>query len=817
MIHQELSERYLKAKKALFERVYSEKLNPEQCRAVFTANGPLLVLAGAGSGKTTVLVNRICYLIQYGNAYFSNRVPEDIDEGMVKALEEAVAYDAEEIKQILPRFIVDPCPPWQLLAFTFTNKAAREIKERLLLSFGDEEIASAVWAGTFHSVCLRILRKYADRIGYASGFSIYDTDDKKRLVSECMKALAIDEKTLNPKAVCEQISHAKDELITAEDFEITRDPRTKNIKRIYELYERRIREYNAMDFDDIIMLTVRLLEENEDVREYYQRKFRYVLVDEYQDTNYAQFILTKLLSDGYRNIMVVGDDDQSIYRFRGATVENILKFDTAYPDATVVKLEQNYRSTETILNAANAVIGNNSARHQKSLWSEKGAGEKIVLHEAETQIDEGRYILSKITDAVRRGMRRYSDFAVLYRINEMARSLEQTFAKSGIPYRVLGTQRFTDRKEIRDIVAYLYTVMGGFDNQRLKRIINVPSRKLGEKTVSAVEELARMNGLSMFEVCSRADEYPVLSKSADKLLDFASMIKELQAKVVKPSELIPAVFERTGYYDMLKAEGFEGEGRIANVKEFVSSAVEYEQRCDGASVEPTLEGFLEEIALVSDVDKYDDAADAVILMTVHSAKGLEFPVVFLAGMEDGIFPSQSDISEPDDLAEERRLCYVAITRAKDRLYITHTRTRMMYGRTAYNPLSMFIRNEVPSELISREGGRKAPPRQSAPTYGSYSYGGYSRARSENGGLSGTRQTYQPYGEGEKTIPTPPKKPENFGVENIPVGSRVRHSIFGEGVILASRTMGGDILYTVNFDGSGEKRLMATYAKLERIK
>ncbi len=822
MINQALKERYLKAKQALFDRVYSEKLNPEQCRAVFTANGPLLVLAGAGSGKTTVLVNRICFLIKYGNAYFSQEIPYTLSEEAVLALEDALKFDVGEIETILPEFISEPAPPWQVLAFTFTNKAAREIKDRLLSTFEDEGIATSIWAGTFHSVCLRILRKFSDFLGYQDGFSIYDTDDQKRLVGQCMKELGIDEKTLNGKAVCEHISRAKEKLQTAENFEITRDPRTKNIKRIYELYEKKLREYNAMDFDDIIMNTVTLLEENADVREYYQRKFRYVLVDEYQDTNYAQFVLIKYLSDGYRNLMVVGDDDQSIYRFRGATVENILKFDSTYPDATVIKLEQNYRSTETILSAANAVIANNQNRHAKRLWSDNGKGDPIVLHEAPTQIDEGKYILLKITDAVKRGERKYSDFAVLYRINEMARSLEQTFAKSAIPYRVLGAQRFTDRKEIRDIVAYLYTIMSGQDNQRLLRIINEPKRKIGQTTVDAVSELARMNGLSMFDCICRADEYPVLVKVQDKLLAFSEMILSLRSLDLKPSELIPQVFEKTGYKAMLEGEGFEGETRIQHVEEFISAAVEYEQRCEDASMEPTLQGFLEEIALVSDVDKYDDEADAVVLMTVHSAKGLEFPVVFLAGMEEGIFPSINNLTDPAELQEERRLCYVAFTRAKYKLYITHAKTRMLYGRTTANPLSPFVRRELPEELVKVEGGRKIPPRNPSSPYSTYSnaresgsYYGYregSASSSRFGGSASYGANTSSYRPKSKT----PSTPESYGVKELAVGTRVRHSIFGEGVIVSSRAMGGDILYTVNFERSGEKRLMATYAKLEKI-
>ena len=426
----DIKEEFLKTKRALFDKVLGEKLNPEQCRAVFTTEGPLLVLAGAGSGKTTVLVNRISHIIKYGDAYSSDKLPDGVDADTVSALKDALSLPPSEIEAILPTFISNPCPPWAVLAITFTNKAAREIRERLLRAFSDGELAESVWAGTFHSVCLRILRKHCERIGYREGFTIYDTDDTKRLLLQCMKDLMIDEKRLAVKTVQGEISRAKDTLVYPDGYEITRDPRSKDIKAIYGLYAKRLRENNAMDFDDIIMHTVSLLENEEDVREYYQNKFRYVLVDEYQDTNYAQFVLTKLIADKRRNIMVVGDDDQSIYRFRGATVENILNFDKTYPDATVVKLEQNYRSTSNILAAANAVIGNNERRHSKKLWSASGDGDKIVFKEANDQSEEGRYIVERIAGSVRKEGRRYSDFAVLYRVNALGRSLQSAFTKT---------------------------------------------------------------------------------------------------------------------------------------------------------------------------------------------------------------------------------------------------------------------------------------------------------------------------------------------------------------------------------------------------
>ncbi len=803
----ELNERYLKAKKRLFLKVYGARLNSEQCRAVFTVKGPLLVLAGAGSGKTTVLVNRIAYIIKYGDAYFSNAVPDCIDEGAVKWLEDSASLSAEEIEDILPDFTSTPCPPWSVLAITFTNKAAREIKERLLSTFNDESITDAIWAGTFHSVCVRILRKYGERLGYRQGFSIYDTDDKKRMLTLVMKELNIDEKRLSPKVVANAISIAKDKLESADSFEITHDPRTKDISNIYKLYQKKLLEYNAVDFDDIIMKTVELLEKDSEVREYYQNKFKYVLVDEYQDTNYAQFVLTKILSDKHRNIMVVGDDDQSIYRFRGATIENILNFDKTYTDATVVKLEQNYRSTENILSAANAVIHHNDNRHDKKLWCDKGEGEKITLHEALDQSDEGRYIIERITNGIKTKGRKYSDYAVLYRVNELARSLETTFTKSGIPYRILGATRFYDRKEIKDMIAYLSVISSESDNLRLKRIINEPKRKIGSATVEAVEAIASGEGVSMFSVMKRAGEYTALGKSAEKLTAFVALIEGIKKDYTLPSEIINAIFEKSGYRDMLVAEGFEGEGKIANIGELVSAGVEYEKRCADSETEPTLTGFLEETALISDVDKYDESADAVVLMTIHSAKGLEFPIVFLAGMEDEIFPSQKCMGDEEEMSEERRLAYVAITRAKEKLYITYAKNRTMYGRTNYNRLSCFIREEVPDRLIEKELQKRS-------THGSP----YSSYKQREGKSSYTQNAFAEFNRRPDILAD--KKPKsgagNFGVEKLDAGTRVSHAMFGTGVIVSARDMGGDVLYEVAFDTGSTKKLMATFAKLKKI-
>ncbi|MBE6652970.1 MAG: ATP-dependent DNA helicase PcrA [Ruminococcaceae bacterium] len=812
-----LSARYLAAKRALFDIVYGS-LNPLQRQAVFTTDGPLLVLAGAGSGKTTVLVRRIAFLIRYGNAYYTDFVPADITEAHVVDLEKAARLTVEEIRQILPEFIYDPCAPYRVLAITFTNKAAGEIKSRLISELEDEGLAKDIWSGTFHSVCMRILRTHCGLIGYNPGFTIYDTDDTKKAVAGVMKRLNIDEKQFPVKTVMTTISRAKDQLQSAEDFEAEAgsDFRLSRIAAIYRGYEETLRTSGAMDFDDIIMLTVKLLQENPDVLTSYQRKFKYVCIDEYQDTNVAQFRLAALLSGGYRNLMVVGDDDQSIYKFRGATIENILGFDKAFTGTTLIKLEQNYRSTGTILEAANQVISNNKGRHGKNLWTDGEEGERIVLRKCEDQMGESRSIVDTIHRMVQSGGHTYKDFAVLYRTNSQSAGVERALQRSTIPYRVLGGTRFSDRKEIRDAVAYLQLISNHADRERLLRIINEPRRKIGDKTLAAVSAIAEEQGTTLFEVMDKADRYAALGRSAPLLMGFTAMIHRLTALMdtLPLHEFFDEVMEQSGYMQMLRDGGEPERERMENIGELKSNMMEYVKNAETEGETPSLVGFLEEYALVADVDKYDTDADAVVLMTIHSAKGLEFPVVFLPGMEDGIFPGMQNIlGSPEDMEEERRLCYVAITRAKEQLFILHTRSRIWYGQTVANPLSRFV-GEISEDLMQKEdltmeamsaassvGGTAAQPSQSRPAY--------ERPRRQRAPVHTDRITIG------QTAPTMTAAARE-SLNTLQEGDRVTHATFGEGEILSIKPMGADKLIEVVFDTAGTKKLMGTYAKLKRL-
>ena len=800
-----LEERYQKAKRALFDQAFGD-LNERQREAVFTVNGPLLVLAGAGSGKTTVLVRRIAFLIKYGNAYFQDRVPQNLTEEQVSGMERAAQIlPAADILPLLSEFAAQSCEPYRVLAITFTNKAANEIKNRLSQMFPENgETAGEIWSGTFHSVCVRILRRYGDRLGYRPGFSIYDTDDTKKAMQQAMAECGIDEKLLPVKAVMNAISRAKDRLLTPEDCgaEAGPDVRRQQIARVYSAYQILLRESNALDFDDLIMQTVLLLRNHADVAQAYQRRFKYICVDEYQDTNPAQFELTRLLAEGWGNLMVVGDDDQSIYRFRGATIENILSFDKTYPTAKVIRLEQNYRSTQNILDAANAVIAKNEGRMGKNLWTEQGTGERLHAILCEDQNAESRKIAEIVTRKVARGRANYRDFAILYRMNAQSQNLEKAFARSGIPYRMLGGTRFTDREEIRDAVAYLQLIHNHDDNLRLRRILNKPARKIGAKTEEVIAGIAGETNQSMFAVIEKAGNYAALKNAEKSLTEFAGLIHTL----TKDSErlALDVFFDRmldlTGYRQMWIAKGEPEAERLENLDEFKSQIIEYLQE----SETPTLTEFLEETALVADVDRYDETADAVVMMTIHSAKGLEFPIVFLPGMEEGIFPGMQTIEGgPTEMEEERRLAYVAITRAKKELYLLRASVRLLFGQTRYNPPSRFL-TEIPESLLEQE-----EPQQSS----------YRPIGSGYGTGAGHIKTY--FSESKPVFNTGREQPSRPIKKAAPVlrfaaGDRVFHESFHEGTILSVRPMGADVLYEIMFESVGIKKLMGSYAKLRKL-
>ena len=804
MLDPNLRQSYLSAKRALFDK-YFEKLNPMQRKAVYCINGPLLILAGAGSGKTTVLVNRLAYLIRYGDAYNSELVPLDVTEETVREINEAADLPHDELGEYLTRFSVNPPPAWQVMGITFTNKAANEIKSRISAIFGeDSEEVRDIRTGTFHSICVQILRRYGEQIGYDRSFSICDADDSKKQIQLCMKQLNIDDKMLPVKTVQNAISHAKDQLIGPEEYAAKAgfDVKYKHIAQVYQMYSEKLKAQNLLDFDDIIMQTVRLLTECEDVRSVLQNRYRYISVDEFQDTNYAQLELTLLLSAKYKNIMVVGDDDQSIYKFRGAVVDNIINFGKNYENTAVIKLEENYRSTSTILNAANKVIENNQGRMGKTLWTSGETGDKIVIKKLGNQNDEGRYIADTISAGIRNG-KKFKDYAVLYRMNSQSRPIEQVFAKSGIPYRMLGGMRFFERMEIKDIIAYLAVINNPTDDLRLRRIINTPRRGIGEKSIQIAEALAYEEGCPMLEFLRRAKRYPAISAAtANQMVSFAYMMDNLReaANQMSVSSLIETVVDMTGYAQMVSEiqDRGEREDRINNIGELISTAKQYEEQTD----EPNLVEFLEDVALVSDVDKYDETADAVVLMTIHSAKGLEFPEVFLPGMEENIFPSFQTMINQEEIEEERRLAYVAITRAKKNLYITHVRDRMLNGRTSANQLSRFA-CEIPAEFVNREEDRRGDLDASI-----------MRQRMQK-----AKPVNYFVNETSKRSPALTQLKSEAASSAAPafsVGDTVRHMTFGVGVIMSARPMGGDVLYEIAFEKVGTKKLMATYAKLKKL-
>ena len=816
-----LLERYINVRKELFDKYYS-RLNSKQRDAVYAADGPLLVLAGAGSGKTTVLVQRIAHLIKYGRCMDEKNIPEkNLLEPYIVMLEKLAGEENPDrgmLENALNTFAIDKASPYEILSITFTNKAAKEMKERLEKSLGDD--AEGIWAGTFHSVCAKLLRMHIELLGRQRDFTIYDTDDQKKLMTECIKEANVSDKMFPPKLVLSEVSRAKEKLIDWKGYmsDVKQgDVRKTTIAQLYKMYEDKKRSANAVDFDDIITLTVELFNTNPDVLEKYRNRFKYILVDEYQDTNRAQFELTKMLCNSNYNIMVVGDDDQSIYKFRGATIENILSFDRNFKNTRVIKLEQNYRSTDMIIGAANAVIKNNAGRKGKTLWTQVEGGDKITVKKCETQNSEAQYIVDKISELVKDGKYNFGDFAILYRMNAQSNSLETVFAKSGIPYRILGGTRFYDRKEIKDIVAYLCVMTNANDKVRFKRIINVPKRGIGDATVDEIDRLSVEFDTDMLSICKNAEKYPSLSRSAAKLCMFAELIEDLKSSVglLTLGSVVEKVIEKTGYMEMLKElDKAEGKDRCENVKELVSNAVVYEE----SNENPTLGGFLEEVALIADIDNYDADAPAVVMMTIHSSKGLEFPVVFLPGLEENVFPGTQSIMDESELEEERRLAYVAITRAKKRLFIVHCNSRMTFGKTEFNRRSRFV-DEIPETYCDYEEsyGNRMDDDQRAFVNQYSSYGSYgtrngvrtSRVNAEDAPWNKTPSYAKP---------TP--KPASFSSpkpagETFMAGQSVSHPIFGDGMVLSAKPMGNDVMYEVAFDKVGTKKIMGNFAKMSK--
>ncbi|MBO5928832.1 MAG: UvrD-helicase domain-containing protein [Clostridia bacterium] len=799
---------FLECRRRIMARDFS-RMNAPQQQAVFQTEGPVLILAGAGSGKTTVLVNRIANMVRYGTAYHSEQIPAITAEQADK-LRRCAEGDFPLNEEIYRLCAVNPCPAWRILAITFTNKAAGELKARLTAMLGEQ--GGEVMAGTFHSFCARILRTDGAALGYSAHFTIYDTDDSRRLMKECMKSLNIEERVLGHKTILAQISRAKDSLLSPSAFaeQVGADFRLKKVAACYELYQKRLREADAMDFDDLLSRTVELFETDELVLQKYQNRFRYIMVDEYQDTNHAQYRLVSLLAQKSGNLCVVGDDDQSIYKFRGATIENILSFEDEFSGCTVIRLEQNYRSSQNILDAANAVIAQNTNRKGKTLWTQNGKGDLLQLHTLENADAEGRFIAQTVLDKVATGAFRYNDFAVLYRANTQSNAIESALVKSGVPYRIFGGHRFNDTKEVRDAVAYLRVLNNPDDSVSLRRIINEPKRGIGDTTLDKAAALAEQQGLSLYTVLSHADEYGDLSRSASKILPFIHMMDELREKVGELTlpKLYEEMLQKTGYLAMWQAMGEAEATRVDNLNELASSLISYEENCEDL---PQLSGFLEENALMTDIDNYDTSADAMVLMTMHAAKGLEFPVVFLPGFEDGIFPGMQTMFRPDELEEDRRLCYVAITRAKQELYITNAESRMLYGSTTRNAPSRFLA-DIPTELTEEH---KAAPR--------YRYGGFGGGFSSSSSWGGS--TYSSFDTPTRKAPattakvgigggiSASSKKTTADVWN--VGDVVSHKTFGTGTITAVQPMGGDTLLTIQFDKAGLKKLMATFAKLKK--
>lgn len=777
------------AKRAAMKKYFS-RMNEMQQDAVFTVNGPLLVLAGAGSGKTTVIVNRIVNMINFGNAYFDDqRSAEDDEIAFLNDYAEGKNDDFDSLRDIIA---ADPVKPWNILAITFTNKAAGELKERLSAVLGED--ALNINAATFHSACVRILRREIGCIGFSSDFTIYDSDDSQRMIKSVMAELGVSEKQFAPRSVLGEISFAKDKMISPEMMleDAGGDYRKKIVSKLYGLYRERMRDANALDFDDILLYTVEIFEQFPEILEKYQKRYKYIMVDEYQDTNHVQFRLVSLLSQTHGNLCVVGDDDQSIYKFRGANIENILGFEKQFKGAKVIRLEQNYRSTQTILDAANSVIGNNLGRKEKSLWTSGEKGDKVLWYKAVDENDEAQFAADTIKEAFR-NTGRYSENAVLYRMNAQSNAIERCFVKNNIPYRVYGGMRFYDRKEIKDVTSYLSFINNPYDMLRLKRIINEPKRGIGEATVGLIEEISRDLKLSPLEVMFHCDEYAPLSKKIGALKHTADMFVRLieKSQDLPLDEFFDYMLAKTGYLDHLNTLE-NGESKIENVQELRSSIVSYME----SSEEPELSGFLEEVALYTEADRDDGTDDKVTLMTVHSAKGLEYENVFVIGLEDGIFPSSRSFDSEEDIEEERRLAYVAITRAKKRLYLTSAGHRMLFGQTQRNITSRFMR-EIGSELIEKHDNAAAMKNK----------------MNDEAGVTAVQSAtlQQQLARNRMHSGTVP----NTGAEFAP-GDRVAHNIFGEGTVLSAKKMANDAMLEIAFEKVGTKKIMANFARLKRL-
>ena len=788
--------RFVSARREYIARQFQE-LNPMQREAVLTTDGPLLLLAGAGSGKTTVLINRIANLLRFGRASDSYEVPDTVtseDVLFLENLKEPVsAFDLQRAELLC---VLEPAAPWSVIAITFTNKAANELKDRLERMIGQS--AQDVWAMTFHSACCRILRREIERLGYTRSFTIYDTSDSERVMKDIIKDMGLDEKTFPAKYVLSIISREKDKLITPDRLldtaERNGDIRLLHIARAYKSYQTRLKDNNALDFDDIIFKTVELLRDYEDVRTYYQRKFRYVLVDEYQDTNNMQYLLTSYLAGGYENICVVGDDDQSIYRFRGATIENILNFEKQYHGSRTIRLEQNYRSTQAILNAANAVIAHNIGRKGKRLWTANTEGEPITVYEAADEGAEANFVAGQIIKNSRG--KNFKEYAILYRTNAQSNALEFAMKRSGIPYRVIGGMRFFDRAEVKDMLSYLCVINNRADDLRLKRIINNPPRGIGAKTIETAQRLALADGKPLYNIISDPYSYNPLERAAGKLMQFTVLIEELAQLLedgMSLGEFYDEVILRTGYAAMLEAKPTEeNKTRLENIRELKSSIHSYMENTDT----PTLAGFLEEIALYTDIEQYNEGDDAVVMMTMHAAKGLEFPYVFLVGFEDGLFPGMRAIGDHEEMEEERRLCYVAITRAKQHLSISYAKQRMLYGRTNAALSSRFLR-EIPEDMVVHKGGYHSSLDQKS-TFYEREYPQNIMSRYKDPVSRSKTPAYNATGNPTKYL-------------DLNKGDMVLHTAFGKGMVLSVMKMGGDALLEIAFDEIGTKKLMAKTA------